>query len=176
MADELIDIDLQNRSYFSIGSGPNDNYRIYADDILDRHVVIRMINDVCHVSEKGAPERVLEQGEIFVVSQSKRIALINYSPDMPCDKVADMRVYPVVEIGRNDMCTLVLKENCVSRRHARVFFAEGRFFVEDLNSVNGTFLNKKRITSSEIHEGDVISVGSYDIKFTDYTLVVGHFE
>lgn len=175
LGDSLVDVNLVARSYFSIGSGPNDNYRIDADDICDRQVVIRMIDDVCYVSEKGSPERELKAGEIFVISERRKIAILTYSPDTPNVFSVDLSSCPVIEIGRNSMCNIVLKESCVSRKHARVFFAEGRFYVQDLDSSNGTFLNKKRIVSSELNEGDIISLGSYDILFKKNTLTVGHF-
>ncbi len=175
LGDSLVDVNLVTRSYFSIGSGPNDNYRIDSDDISDRQVVIRMIDDVCYVSEKGSSERELKAGEIFVISERKRIAILTYSPDVSCAFSVDVTSNPLIEIGRNNMCNIVLKENCISRKHARVFFAEGRFYVQDLDSSNGTFLNKKRITSALLNEGDIISVGSYDIIFKKNALTVGHF-
>lgn len=54
--------------------------------------------------------------------------------------------FPIIKpdatlIGRDDSCHVVLlHDDCTSRRHARVVCTDGRFFLEDLNSTNGTFL------------------------------------
>lgn len=53
-------------------------------------------------------------------------------------------------------------ESGVSRRHARIFVQQGRFFVEDLRSANGTYLNEIRLEpgrSYELQTGDTIKLG-----------------
>ena len=44
-------------------------------------------------------------------------------------------------LGRLPECTIQLQSNMVSRRHAEVFLDEGKYYVKDLGSGNGTFLN-----------------------------------
>lgn len=51
---------------------------------------------------------------------------------------ADNGIFPEVDLDRYD------PEAKVSRRHAKVFFRDGQFIVEDLGSTNGTFLNRGR--------------------------------
>ena len=48
-------------------------------------------------------------------------------------------------IGRDPVCDVQFDNGAVSRRHARVFFISDQWFVEDLNSQNGTFINEVRI-------------------------------
>jgi pSer/pThr/pTyr-binding forkhead associated (FHA) protein len=52
-----------------------------------------------------------------------------------------------VLIGRAPACTLVLDDDYSSSRHARLFAEGGEWFVEDLGSTNGTFLDEQRVTS-----------------------------
>lgn len=52
-----------------------------------------------------------------------------------------------VLIGRSPGCTLVLDDDYSSNRHARIFPSEGRWYVEDLGSTNGTYLGNQRITA-----------------------------
>lgn len=48
-------------------------------------------------------------------------------------------------IGRYEFCDLVVKSHTVSRQHARLTCVEGKFYIEDLASLNGTFVNGTRI-------------------------------
>jgi ABC-type multidrug transport system ATPase subunit len=60
----------------------------------------------------------------------------------------------------------------VSRRHAEVRVSNGKVFLRDLGSGNGTFLNGERITSHrELRIGDRIDIGPYSFKFTGRGLV-----
>ena len=74
-----------------------------------------------------------------------------------------------VTIGRGEDNDLVLKTTTVSRDHARLSHKEGRWFVEDLGSRNGTFVNTKRIPSHapySLHHADRIDVGSETLVFS----------
>ncbi|MDO5701032.1 MAG: FHA domain-containing protein [Bowdeniella nasicola] len=50
-----------------------------------------------------------------------------------------------VIVGRASSCTLVLDDHYSSNRHARFFPHEGRWYVEDLDSTNGTFVDGERV-------------------------------
>jgi len=64
-------------------------------------------------------------------------------------------------IGRSPECALVLDDDYVSGRHARIFQADdGTWQVEDLRSTNGTFLGATRLTEPrEVTVGSVIRIG-----------------
>ncbi|WP_448592254.1 FHA domain-containing protein [Thermoflexus hugenholtzii] len=58
-------------------------------------------------------------------------------------------------------------EGGVSRRHARVFYQDGRFYIEDLGSTNGTYLNGTRLapySPQVLGEGDEIRLGQIPIR------------
>jgi pSer/pThr/pTyr-binding forkhead associated (FHA) protein len=60
------------------------------------------------------------------------------------------RVYLGLVIGRHSaLCDRVIDDPSVSRRHLRIGIAEGRAFVEDLNSLNGTFLDGAEVPQFE---------------------------
>lgn len=65
-------------------------------------------------------------------------------------------------IGRAAGCTLPVHDDTfLSQVHARFFTADGRVWVEDLSSTNGTYLNGKRITRAEtLRRGDRVQIGS----------------
>jgi diguanylate cyclase (GGDEF)-like protein len=63
-------------------------------------------------------------------------------------------------IGRGTEADLWVEDGGVSRRHARIACrGDGRYFVEDLGSTNGTFIGSQRIQSQEIKNGDRIQLG-----------------
>jgi diguanylate cyclase (GGDEF)-like protein len=65
-------------------------------------------------------------------------------------------------IGRGTEADVWVEDGGVSRRHARITCrSDGRYFIEDLGSTNGTFIGPKRIESSEIRPGDRIQVGPH---------------
>jgi pSer/pThr/pTyr-binding forkhead associated (FHA) protein len=63
-------------------------------------------------------------------------------------------------VGRNPEATLVLDDDYASGRHARIYPENGRWYVEDLGSTNGTFLGRERISSPvALSAGATIRVG-----------------
>lgn len=77
--------------------------------------------------------------------------------------------FPVEEnreivIGRSSDLDLVLVEEMVSRKHARLKLVDGAVEIEDLGSTNGTFVNGERINHARLKEGDRILIGSNILK------------
>jgi pSer/pThr/pTyr-binding forkhead associated (FHA) protein len=72
----------------------------------------------------------------------------------------------VTTIGRTNGNDLVISGRTVSRRHARLWFTDGRWFLEDLQSANGTLVNNVRIHQPVmINDGDVINFGDEVVLF-----------
>jgi pSer/pThr/pTyr-binding forkhead associated (FHA) protein len=77
--------------------------------------------------------------------------------------------FPVEEnreivVGRSSDLDLVLVEEMVSRKHARLKLVDGAVEIEDLGSTNGTFVNGERINHARLKEGDRILIGSNILK------------
>ncbi len=66
---------------------------------------------------------------------------------------------PVILIGRDDDCHLILDDPRVSNRHAMIYFASGEFRVKDLDSTNGSLLNGSPLTEFAFQDGDDLRVG-----------------
>jgi hypothetical protein len=62
-------------------------------------------------------------------------------------------------IGRAKTNDLPLFDETVSYKHARVRYAQEGWFIQDQNSLNGTYVNGRRIGAARIHPGDVIAIG-----------------
>jgi hypothetical protein len=68
-------------------------------------------------------------------------------------------------IGRSPDCDVFLDDVTVSRRHAILVHSESRFLLQDQGSLNGTFLNRSRIESAELADGDEVQIGKYRLTF-----------
>ncbi len=63
-------------------------------------------------------------------------------------------------IGRHHACDVVLPSPDVSRRHARFFYRDGHWIVQDLESTNGTLVNGERVGRRRLHAGDELILGT----------------
>ncbi len=68
---------------------------------------------------------------------------------------------PEVTIGRDPSCEVFLNDRTVSRRHAHLSLNGGRAFIEDLGSLNGTWVEKAIVTQCELHNGSCIQIGTF---------------
>lgn len=68
-----------------------------------------------------------------------------------------------IGIGRAPDNDLPVDNLAVSNHHARVYFEGGRLVVQDLDSLNGTFVNDLRVERATLHDGDSIWIGKHHI-------------
>jgi hypothetical protein len=68
-------------------------------------------------------------------------------------------------IGRSPDCGIFLDDVTVSRKHAVLRERDGGFFIEDQGSLNGTFVNRKRVEAAQIEDGDELQIGKYRLTF-----------
>jgi pSer/pThr/pTyr-binding forkhead associated (FHA) protein len=70
-----------------------------------------------------------------------------------------------VTMGRSQESTIVLDDDYVSSRHARIFSRDGQWYVEDMGSTNGTYLDRTKVTSpTPVKIGVPIRVGKTTVE------------
>ncbi len=80
--------------------------------------------------------------------------------EIPFDKDA-------LTVGRKADNDIVIDNPAISGHHCRISVQGGTYFVEDLESTNGTFVNEKRIKKSGLHNNDVVGVAKHAIVFLE---------
>ena len=71
-----------------------------------------------------------------------------------------------ITIGRSPECGIFLDDVTVSRKHAVFTKGDGdRWQIEDQGSLNGTFVNRRRVESAELEDGDELQIGKYRLTF-----------
>jgi FHA domain len=74
---------------------------------------------------------------------------------------------PLTSMGRSPTNSIIISDNFASSEHALISLKEGRWWLEDRNSRNGTILNGEPIQSPIIvTDGDIVSIGNTHLKLT----------
>ena len=68
-------------------------------------------------------------------------------------------------IGRSPDAEVFLDDVTVSRNHALLVRRRDGIYIDDLGSLNGTYVNRRRIESHKLHDGDELQVGKYKLTF-----------
>src|SRR6202789_4207149 len=69
-----------------------------------------------------------------------------------------------IVVGRSSDLDMVLVEDMVSRKHARIAMQQDQIWIEDLGSTNGTFVNGEKIKSARLKEGARVLIGTSILK------------
>ena len=79
----------------------------------------------------------------------------------PAELVATHALASEMTMGRAPGCTIVVDDTYVSQLHARVYRGDDGWYVEDIGSTNGTFLNGDQLTTGQrVRRGDRIQLGN----------------
>lgn len=77
--------------------------------------------------------------------------------EIPLDK-------PVITIGRKAENDIVIDNQAVSGFHAKILAEGEAFSIEDLGSLNGTFVNGQRVTKIDLDNGDIVLIGIHSLE------------
>jgi hypothetical protein len=72
-----------------------------------------------------------------------------------------------LSIGRTPDAAVFLDDVTVSRNHALIVRRRDGLYIDDLGSLNGTYVNRRRIESHKLEDGDEIQVGKYKLSYLE---------
>ena len=104
-------------------------------------------------------------GFSYMPSESNKDALVLiYPPGADMGRKYEL-TSKVANIGRDPSNHIVIDSDSVSRRHARLTIENGKRFLTDLQSTNGTYVNNRLILSQELKHGDQAKIGDSIFKY-----------
>lgn len=71
---------------------------------------------------------------------------------------------PIVLLGRQDECDVILESRKVSRKHCCLALINQTVLIRDLGSTNGISVNGKRVESATLSHGDIVSIGGHSFQ------------
>lgn len=118
-------------------------------------------NNLRKITELAAPVEI--QHETAINDLGRKLTLIVNSPNLN-NKQIDIRINGSIIVGRSDLCDVFLADECLSRQHFAIEFDGDSFFVQDLDTTNGTMLNGVKLSHKRrIEKNDKITIGSLNI-------------
>jgi pSer/pThr/pTyr-binding forkhead associated (FHA) protein len=72
-----------------------------------------------------------------------------------------------ISIGRTPDASVFLDDVTVSRNHALIVRRQDGNYIDDLGSLNGTYVNRRRIESQKLSDGDEIQIGKYKLSYLE---------
>ncbi|MEY4312322.1 MAG: hypothetical protein RLZZ571_1092 [Actinomycetota bacterium] len=71
----------------------------------------------------------------------------------------------IISVGRSPESSIFLDDVTVSRKHATIARNQGQWQISDTGSLNGTYVNRDRVSTSPLNNGDELQVGKYRFTF-----------
>lgn len=97
---------------------------------------------------------------------SPYLKLVNRKESLDFDIMEFYDLKDVTTIGRKKGCDIQIMDKFISSLHAKITMDEGEYFLEDLDSVNGTYLNGVQIQDvAKLKTGDRIGLGQVEFLF-----------
>lgn len=92
------------------------------------------------------------------LEEGKAILVVKKGPDAGTKFTLDK---DVVTCGRDKRCDIFLDDFTVSRKHAEIRRDDRGFNLHDVGSLNGTFVNRQRVETAQLSNGDEIQIGKF---------------
>lgn len=133
-----------------------------------------MVSDLSMEQElQPAGQKEISQAKEIKEGDTGRLVVINSS--LPELNYGDaFLIDRDIILGRDGSSSIVIKDTFASNQHARIFVRQGQYWLEDIESTNGTFVNEAQVKQPVVlADGDRIRVGSVTFQFVRWRHEVG---
>ncbi len=161
LVDDMLAVDIDKR----IGSARTVVSRI--EDIIgaDSKPIIANLPDTAMMNQVFTTDAIDRKKHVIITEEGRHIALDRPSMIIGRSHPSDPNI-PDIDLWKLG----IENARTASRRHCRIFVSNGSYYLEDLNSMNGTRLNNKPVQpgrSYPLESGDQIDVGRVPLKFEE---------
>jgi ABC-type multidrug transport system ATPase subunit len=153
-------IDNESRNGIFVG-----DRRVYSVDIDNGETI--------HIGSPDGPQLTFELGGSSDDGSPTEVACVPATETRARWPVASAATTPAgsIAIGRAPDNDIVVLDVLASRYHAKLVRTAQGVQIEDAGSINGTFVNGRRVKDEFLHDGDVVTIGNVDLVFADGRLV-----
>lgn len=118
-----------------------------------------------HTTASFTPEQVSEEEDLALADlRIEGTALVVRSGGGRAGETFPLETDRTV-IGRSPECEVFLDDVTVSRSHAIVARRDDAYHIDDQGSLNGTYVNRRRVDSARLEDGDEVQIGKYRLTF-----------
>lgn len=138
---------------------------VQADEMLTARTSTDSTKIIPSLTDEGDPAELTPDEEAAVRSlpAGSALLIVRRGPGVGARFLLDS---PVSEAGRQPQCDIFLDDITVSRHHVKFVRSEGGIAVEDLGSLNGTYVNRRLIDSVVVLQpGDEVQIGKFRMVF-----------
>ncbi len=158
----------------TIGRNPDNSLALQGSGISNFHCELEISDGIYTIRDKNSTNGIMVNGKRVLTATLKKGDVVTLgrnfildwqnistsASDVNHDLIKDNSVAKKEYfIGRSPDCDRVIDNIKVSRRHCRLYLEGDSWFVEDLGSSNGTFLNGVKVTKSKLLSTDTLTIG-----------------
>jgi hypothetical protein len=135
------------------------------DPAVPRRTIQVVAETTVQAEEESATRVMSATQQLHMPSQSNSRALLLLETSRGVNPIPLETT--LLTVGRGLDNDIVLEDARVSRHHAQLRYKSRRFWLTDLGSTNGTFINGERVSESALSNGDAISLGGLELLFRE---------
>lgn len=120
--------------------------------------------DSAFTYDDASPVRLSPQDQVAVdaLDEDHALLIVHYGPNQGARFLLDV---DVTTAGRSVSGDIFLDDVTVSREHVQFLRDGTQFWVRDAGSLNGTYVNRQRVSESALQAGDEVQIGKYRLTF-----------
>jgi ABC-type multidrug transport system ATPase subunit len=186
-----IELEQFGKERLSFGRGQDNDIVLKSGIVSNHHGFIVLKDRKCFIEDNQSTNGIIINQQKIITEELKNGDIVRIDDLVNRNSEGISMVYSVIKgegnqkwrhyfindsqsitIGRTEDNSIAVKHSSVSRKHAEIVKKASGFFLRDLGSTNGTFLNGSAVsTEEELREGDVIFIGNTKFIFYKDKLV-----